>query len=61
MTANDPARLIRDATAAIAARLSATRRDIHPHPELGFEEVRTAGIVAGELARLGISHTTGVG
>lgn len=61
MTANDPERLIRDATAAIEARLIEIRRDIHAHPELGFEEVRTAGIVAGELARLGISHTTGVG
>lgn len=61
MTANDPERLIRDATAAIEPRLIEIRRDIHAHPELGFEEVRTAGIVAAELARLGIPHTTGVG
>ena len=27
----------------------ALRRDLHEHPELGFEEVRTSGIVAGRL------------
>ncbi|WP_372617501.1 M20 family metallopeptidase [Falsiroseomonas sp.] len=61
MTANDPSRRIRDAAAAIEARLVAIRRDIHAHPELAFEEVRTAGIVAAELARLGIAHRTGLG
>jgi hypothetical protein len=30
-------------------QLTRIRRDLHAHPELGFEEVRTAGIVAGEL------------
>jgi amidohydrolase len=37
------------------------RRDFHVHPELGFEEIRTAGIVAEELNKLGIEVTTGVG
>ncbi len=37
------------------------RRDFHMHPELGFQEVRTAGIVAEELTKLGIEITTGVG
>src|SRR5713101_490671 len=41
--------------------LVATRRDLHQHPELGFEEMRTAGIVAGRLARLGLSPRTGLG
>jgi amidohydrolase len=36
------------------------RRDFHMHPELGFEEVRTSGIVAEELSKLGIEVTTGV-
>lgn len=36
------------------------RRDFHAHPELGFQEVRTAGIVASELSELGIETTTGV-
>ena len=36
------------------------RRDFHEHPELGFQEVRTAGIVARELQQLGLEVTTGV-
>ncbi len=59
--ANDPEIAIRDAVGRIEAALIAIRRDIHAHPELGFEEVRTAGIVAGELERLGIPHRTGIG
>ena len=39
----------------------ALRRDFHMHPELGFEEVRTAGIVANRLKRLGYEVRTGVG
>ena len=37
------------------------RRDFHQHPELAFEEVRTAGIVAKELQELGIEVQTGIG
>jgi amidohydrolase len=37
------------------------RRDFHLHPELGFQEVRTAGIVARELQNLGLEVSTGVG
>src|SRR5579859_6460352 len=40
--------------------LVARRRDLHRHPELAFEEVRTAGIVANELNALGLEVTTGV-
>ena len=58
---NDLQTAIADATAAIAPHLIEIRRDLHAHPELGFEEVRTAGVVAAELARLGIPHRTGVG
>lgn len=36
------------------------RRDFHAHPEIGFQEVRTAGIVADELKKLGIEVTTGI-
>ena len=37
------------------------RRDFHIHPELGFKEIRTGGIVAKELQALGIEVTKGVG
>jgi amidohydrolase len=36
------------------------RRDFHSHPELGFHEARTAGIVAGELNSLGLEVHTGI-
>ncbi len=36
------------------------RRDFHRHPELGFQEVRTAGIVAKELQALGLEVSTGI-
>jgi amidohydrolase len=39
---------------------SELRRDFHQHPELGFQEVRTAGIVARELRALGLEVTTGI-
>jgi len=37
------------------------RRDFHMHPELGFQEVRTSGIVAKELQSFGLEVKTGVG
>lgn len=37
------------------------RRDFHSHPELGFQEYRTAGIVARELQELGLEVTSGIG
>lgn len=36
-------------------------KDLHQNPELGFMEVRTAGIVARELNRLGYEVITGIG
>ena len=36
-------------------------RDLHAHPELSFEEVRSAAILAAEAKRLGFTVTTGVG
>lgn len=39
----------------------ALRRDFHIHPELGFNEIRTGGIVAKELEALGLEVTKGVG
>jgi amidohydrolase len=36
------------------------RRDFHRHPELGFHEVRSAGIIAGELGKLGLEVHAGI-
>ena len=38
----------------------ALRRDLHEHPELAFEEVRTSGIVAQRLRALGLEVQTNV-
>lgn len=38
----------------------ALRRDFHAHPELGYEELRTAGIVAERLRALGLEVETGI-
>ena len=46
---------------ALRDELVARRRDFHKHPELGFEEIRTAGIVAQELMQLNLEVQTGVG
>ncbi|MBN1318552.1 MAG: amidohydrolase, partial [Anaerolineales bacterium] len=45
----------------IHTKLIDWRRDFHAHPELGFQEVRTAFIVAKELEALGFRVRTGVG
>ena len=50
----DHARLYQD-------ELSAIRRDIHAHPELGLEEYRTADLVARKLEEWGIEVHRGVG
>jgi amidohydrolase len=41
--------------------LTEWRRDIHAHPELGFEEHRTADLVASKLAAFGCEVRRGVG
>ena len=44
-----------------ADELTAIRRDLHAHPEIGFEEVRTSGIVADKLKSWGIEVHRGLG
>ncbi len=49
---------------SFADELTAIRRDFHAHPEIGFEEHRTSGIVAEKLAEWGIEvhrHVGGTG
>lgn len=46
---------------ALRSQLIDRRRDLHRHPELAFEEVRTAGVVAETLNALGLEVRTGVG
>src|SRR3712207_6666019 len=46
---------------AITPELLALRRDLHAHPETGFEEHRTAAIVAERLRAWGLLVTEGVG
>lgn len=41
--------------------LLAIYRDLHAHPELSFQETRSAGIMAAEARKLGFQVTTGVG
>ena len=50
-----------DTIAAQAAGIAAVRRDIHAHPELCFEEVRTADVVAARLTEWGIPIHRGLG
>lgn len=42
-------------------RLTAIRRDIHRHPELGFQESRTKALVASRLSELGLEVHEGAG
>lgn len=53
--------LLSDFPDAEFSELVATRRDLHRHPELGFEETRTAGAVAARLREHGLDPRTGVG
>lgn len=47
--------------AAMAAELAGCYRDLHAHPELSMQEVRTAGIVAAQLRDQGWAVTERVG
>ncbi|MBK8528884.1 MAG: amidohydrolase [Rubrivivax sp.] len=47
--------------APLHADMTVWRQDIHAHPELGFQENRTAGLVARQLEAFGITVTRGVG
>ncbi len=48
-------------TNAIAEKVTAWRHDIHQHPELGYQEKRTAALVAAHLKSLGMEVQENVG
>lgn len=45
----------------LSDKITAWRRDIHMHPELSFQEFRTARLVADTLREMGLEVETGVG
>ena len=49
-----------DTLVAQAPEMARLRRDIHAHPELCFEEVRTSELVAMKLAEWGIEVVRGL-
>lgn len=46
---------------SLADELAAIRQDIHAHPEIGFQETRTADLVAQRLEQLGVEVHRGIG
>lgn len=52
---------IAQAIAGSIKEFIALRRDLHQHPELSFQEKRTAGIIAGHLRAYGYDVVHGVG
>ncbi|MBL8382601.1 MAG: amidohydrolase, partial [Burkholderiales bacterium] len=50
-----------DSIVGTAAEIQAVRRDIHAHPELCFEEKRTADVIAAKLTEWGIPIHRGLG
>jgi amidohydrolase len=56
-----PQNAVLEGVTAWAEELTAIRRDIHAHPEMGMEEHRTAALVAAKLRDWGVEVTEGVG
>jgi hippurate hydrolase len=45
----------------LVAAMTEWRRDLHQHPEMGFEEIRTSRMIAERLAEFGLEVHTGIG
>ena len=61
MNAPDQARYLAQSLTPRMGEFIALRRDIHAHPELAFEEHRTAQLVADKLRQWGYAVQTGIG
>ncbi len=51
---------IKSASAAIADELLKVRHHLHAHPELSFEEEKTATYISEWLTKMGLEHQTGI-
>ena len=51
----------KDDATALREQLVAWRRDFHAHPELGFQEHRSAAAIAAQLGSLDLQVQTGIG
>src|SRR6478736_3995059 len=60
-TTNELSERISAAALKVEDKVIAWRRDIHEHPELSYQETRTAALAAEHLKKLGIEVRTGVG
>ena len=47
---------VTNAIGALHAEMTRWRRDLHAHPELGFQETRTSAVVAGLLEEFGLTE-----
>ena len=61
MSASPDTHPLVEALAGPAARWAGVRRDLHAHPELAFEETRTAELVARALRKAGLDVHEGIG
>src|SRR5512141_1181444 len=61
LPADGAAMQIIESILADAAGIAAVRRDIHAHPELCFEELRTSDVIAKQLGDRGIPVHRGLG
>jgi amidohydrolase len=50
-----------DRVAALKSEMTGWRRDFHAHPELGFHETRTSGLIAERLRSWGLDVHEGIG